>query len=152
MLHCISLPEGKFGTNYPGALFTNQLDVNAHPSFADLAGVEVAPHLLIDRDGDIEQFVGFDDAAWHAGVSQWKHVSGCNNQSIGIELEGDVSSAFTKDQYTALVQVLLALIKRYPQLGVDTIVGHNDVACGRKQDPGPFFDWQGLLMELATSA
>ncbi len=150
VIHCVSLPEGEYGTGAPARLFTGRLDTTEHPSFADLLGLRVAPHLLIDRQGEVQQFVAFDQRAWHAGESAWCNRGGCNDYSIGIELEGDVHSEFTAAQYRTLQPVLLALLQRY-DLGVDRIVGHNEIAPGRKPDPGPFFDWQGLLSGLARS-
>ena len=148
VIHCVSLPEGQFGTGAPERLFLGQLDCTEHESFADLSDLHVAPHLFIDRAGAVTQFVPFNQRAWHAGVSAWGRRSGCNDFSIGIELEGDVASRFTRSQYDALHTVLINLCEHYPQLGVDRIVGHQDVAPGRKFDPGPFFDWHGLLTGL----
>ncbi|MEM9623089.1 MAG: 1,6-anhydro-N-acetylmuramyl-L-alanine amidase AmpD [Pseudomonadota bacterium] len=148
VLHCVSLPEGTFGTGAPERLFCGVLDVAEHPSFADLRDLRVAPHVLIDRQGRLLQFVGFDQRAWHAGVSSWRGRTGCNDYSIGIELEGDIHQPFTGAQYASLAGVLGALLQRYPQLSVGAIVGHNEIAPGRKQDPGPFFDWHGLLERL----
>jgi len=148
VLHCVSLPEGQYGTGYPQALFTGTLDCSLQPEFADLTDVEVAPHLMIDRNGVVEQFVAFDQRAWHAGVSCWRGRPGCNNYSIGVELEGAVAELYTLAQYDALADVLVALFARYPQLSIDAIVGHNEIAPGRKQDPGAFFDWRGVLMEM----
>ena len=145
VLHCVSLPEGQYGTGAPERLFVGQLDCQEHPSFADLEGLEVAPHIFIDRAGEVVQFVPFDMRAWHAGLSQWAYRTGCNDFSIGIELEGDVAHGYTKAQYNALHNVLVELCLRYPQLGPDRIVGHSDIATGRKDDPGPHFDWAGVL-------
>ena len=149
VIHCISLPEGEFGTGFPSQLFCGTLDTACHESFADLDGVRVAPHVLIDRQGSVEQFVGFDKRAWHAGVSSWRGRSGCNDYAIGIELEGCVNNAFTAAQYDALTAVVLALLAHYPGLSVDAIVGHNEIAPGRKADPGPGFSWSAWLCDLA---
>lgn len=148
VLHCVSLPENEFGTGAPQRLFTGALDCSEHPSFHDLTDLQVAPHLFIDRLGGVEQFVAFDQQAWHAGLSAWRGRSGCNDFSVGIELEGSVSQAFTDAQYDALVAVLVALLERYPGLSVGHLVGHQDIAPGRKTDPGPLFDWAGLLRRL----
>jgi len=148
VIHCVSLPEGQFGTGYPQALFTGRLDCTAHVDFNDLRGVEVSPHLFIDRQGGVQQFVSFDKRAWHAGVSCWHARAGCNAYSIGIELEGSVHTPFTLEQYDVLTDVCVALLHRYPSLSVDGVVGHNEIAPGRKQDPGPYFDWCGLLLRL----
>ena len=148
VLHCVSLPAGEFGSGLPSQLFTGTLDIGAHESFASLAGVRVAPHLFIDRDGVVEQFVPFDRPAWHAGESQWMNRQGCNRFSLGIELEGTWESPFAEAQYDALLEVCTALCQRYPSLAPNAIVGHQEIAPGRKQDPGPHFDWQRLLVPL----
>ena len=148
VIHCVSLPEGQFGTGHPQALFEGCLDCQADDSFADLEGLHVAPHVFIDREGRATQFVEFDKGAWHAGVSRWRGRDGCNNFAIGIELEGAVNAPYTLAQYDTLTEVLSALIAQYDSLSVDAIVGHNEIAPGRKQDPGPFFDWCGLLCQL----
>ena len=152
VVHCISLPEGQFGTGFAQDLFLGTLDTHAHPSFADLEGVEVAPHLFIDRQGRVEQFVSFDKRAWHAGPSSWWSRPRCNDFAVGIEMEGAVGQPYTLAQYDMLADVLVALFTRYPQLGPDAVVGHNEVAPDRKQDPGTFFDWRGLLLTLHRRA
>lgn len=151
VIHCVSLPEGRFGTGFPEALFLGHLDCSAHPDFADLQGLQVAPHLFIDRQGQVQQFVEFDKRAWHAGVSSWCVRPGCNGYSIGIELEGSVHTPFTLEQYDSLADVSMALLRRYPSLSVEGFVGHNEIAPGRKQDPGPYFDWCGFLLRLHHS-
>ena len=125
-----------------------ELDCSMHPDFADLQGLQVAPHLFIDRHGDVQQFVGFDKQAWHAGVSRWCARPGCNGFSIGIELEGSIHTPFTLEQYDSLADVGVALLRRYPSLSVEGFVGHNEIAPERKQDPGPYFDWCGFLLRL----
>ena len=131
-------------------LFLGELDTTEHPSFTSLEGVRVAPHVLIDRNGEVTQLVAFDHRAWHAGVSEWQQRSGVNTYSIGIELEGSVSTRFTNLQYRKLKIVLTALFERYPTLSIDRLVGHQEIAPNRKQDPGPFFDWAGLFKQLAS--
>lgn len=148
VLHCISLPEGEYGTGAPMRLFTGVLDVAEHASFADLAGLKVSAHALIDRQGEVHQFVGFDQQAWHAGHSSWLGRSGCNRFSMGIELEGDVASKFEEAQYQSLTAVVATLIRTYPSLSVGNIVAHADVSPGRKEDPGRGFDWLRFLTEL----
>ena len=148
VVHCVSLPEGEFGTGAPARLFTGELDCNEHPSFSDLDGLRVAPHLLIDRQGHVEQFVAFDRGAWHAGQSSWRGRPGCNRFSLGIELEGTLATGFTDAQYVALTEVCAALCAHYPSLSPSAIVGHQEIAPGRKQDPGPYFDWPRLLVPL----
>lgn len=140
VIHNISLPAGEFGTGHIESLFCNALDCSIHESFSDLIGLEVSAHLLIDRDGVATQFVSFDDRAWHAGVSRYQGRENCNDFSIGIELEGTDDLAYTDAQYSTLRQVL-ALLRRHYHLADDAVVGHSDIAPGRKTDPGAAFDW-----------
>lgn len=148
VVHCISLPEGQFGTGFPSQLFTGELDCRSHPSFADLEELRVSPHVFIDRNAQVEQFVSFDRGAWHAGHSGWKGRQGCNRFSLGIELEGTWHQPYTEAQYAALTDLCAALCLRYPSLSPDAIVGHQEIAPGRKDDPGPYFDWPKLLVPL----
>lgn len=141
VLHCISLPPGEFGSDSINRLFTNTLDGTAHPYFANITHLKVSAHLLIRRDGDIVQYVPFDRRAWHAGLSSFHGRHGCNDFSIGIELEGTETMAYTEIQYRRLVATLTVLIDTYPGLSWERIVAHSDVAPGRKTDPGPSFDW-----------
>jgi N-acetyl-anhydromuramoyl-L-alanine amidase len=142
VIHSISLPAGQFGGERVRQLFTNCLDCSADPSFADLAGVPLSAHLFIDRSGAITQFVPFDQRAWHAGISSFRGRSGCNDFSIGIELEGCDWLAYEDAQYKVLIDVMIALLARYSRLSLDAVVGHQEIAPGRKSDPGPLFDWQ----------
>ncbi len=151
VVHCVSLPEGEYGTGYPQALFLGELDVRAQRSFAELEGLRVAPHLMIERSGALLQFVAFDKRAWHAGLSRWRGRDGCNDYSIGIELEGCVGDEYTQPQYQALQQVIGALLARYQSLSIDSVVGHNEIAPGRKEDPGPGFDWSALMTHVHTA-
>jgi AmpD protein len=141
VIHCISLPEGVYGGNEIEHLFTGCLDCCADPSFNDLSGLEVSAHCVIRRDGTIEQYVSFDKRAWHAGVSSFNGVEGCNDYSIGIELEGTDNSAYTEIQYQALSALTLAIQQQYPDISLDRITGHSDIAPERKTDPGESFDW-----------
>lgn len=141
VIHNISLPAGCFGGGNIEALFTNRLDCGAHAGFAELVGLEVSAHLLIDRDGAVTQFVSFDRRAWHAGRSRFEGRENCNDFSIGIELEGTDTLPYTAAQYDALVAVTKVLCGRYAALGTRRIVGHSDIAPERKTDPGPAFDW-----------
>ncbi len=145
VVHCISLPPGRFGTGCVEALFTNTLDCRIDPSLNDLEGVRVSAHLFIDRRGRTTQFVPFSMRAWHAGVSAWRGRPGCNDFSIGIELEGTDTGAYTAAQYWRLRRVLDALLAVYPALSRDAVVGHAEIAPGRKTDPGPGFEWHRLL-------
>lgn len=149
VIHCISLPEGVYGTGYPAQLLLGQLDTGSHPSFADLADLEVSSHFLVDRLGRVQQFVELDRQAWHAGASEWRGRTSCNRFSIGIEVEGCDSDGYTEAQYESVARMLRALLDHYPGLSGDQIVGHQEVAPGRKKDPGPGFDWAGLFRRLA---
>ncbi|MFY8274082.1 1,6-anhydro-N-acetylmuramyl-L-alanine amidase AmpD [Pseudoalteromonas sp. SSDWG2] len=142
VIHCISLPQGQFGTPYIDDLFCGQLDCNAHESFASLEGVRVSAHCLIDRAGAVRQYVPFSKRAWHAGVSSFAGKARCNDFSIGIELEGTDKGQYTDAQYQSLAQLTQALMIAYPKITQNTIVGHSDIAPGRKTDPGEGFDWR----------
>jgi AmpD protein len=150
VIHCISLPPGRFGTGLVDALFTNRLDTGADPALADLAGVRVSAHVFIDRRGRVTQFVPFDRRAWHAGASIWRGRPGCNRYSVGVELEGTDRARYTALQYRQLDRVLHALFVRYPGLSADAVVGHQEIAPARKRDPGPGFDWRRVLLALAS--
>lgn len=141
VVHAISLPPEVFQGDAVLALFTNRLDPAAHPYFAGIATLRVSAHFFIRRDGALIQCVGADARAWHAGVSCWHGRERCNDFSIGIELEGSDTQPFTPSQYEALLALLSALRQRYP---LRAVVGHADIAPGRKTDPGPFFDWARL--------
>jgi AmpD protein len=142
VLHNISLPPGEYGGSGIIELFTNQLDPQAHPYYAGIHQHKVSAHFLIRRDGQLVQFVSCLKRAWHAGVSQWQQRERCNDFSVGIELEGSDFEAFTEAQYASLQSLLAALQLSYP---IQAIVGHSDIAPGRKTDPGPFFDWQRII-------
>lgn len=141
VLHNISLPAGVFDGNAVINLFTNQLDWEAHPYYQGIRGIKVSAHFFIRRDGQLIQFVPVGLRAWHAGVSCWDARERCNDFSVGIELEGDDDTPFTDAQYACLLPLLRQLKQAYPILA---IVGHSDIAPGRKTDPGPHFDWQRL--------
>ena len=150
VVHCISLPAGSTSTEHVEALFTNSLDPSAHPTFAELDGVRVSAHLVIDRAGRVTQFVPFERQAWHAGVSAWRGRPACNRRSIGIELIGTDDAAFTAKQYARLAAVLESLFDAYPALDLSSVVGHEEVAPERKTDPGPRFDWVRLYAALTA--
>jgi AmpD protein len=148
VVHCISLPPGEFGGPFIEQLFCNRLDPGAHPYFEDIYRLKVSAHLLIGRCGQIVQYVAFDKRAWHAGVSEYRGRERCNDFSVGIELEGTDSGAFDDRQYRALSEAIETLLRHYPGLSKQRIVGHSDIAPGRKTDPGAGFDWaklRGLL-------
>lgn len=149
VVHCISLPPGEFGGGWIEDLFTNKLDRGAHPYFEDIAALRVSAHVLIRRDGDLVQFVPFGRRAWHAGVSSFDGREGCNDFSVGIELEGTDEGDYTAVQYERLVDLVEALDETYPKIRPERIAGHSDIAPERKTDPGPGFDWRRLARRLA---
>ncbi len=149
VIHGISLPPGEFGGPWIDQLFTNTLAVDAHPHFKEIATLRVSSHLLLRRNGRITQFVKFHERAWHAGRSSYKGRVDCNDFSIGIELEGTDTQPYESAQYLALAVVINALCKAYPRLSVERLVGHSDVAPGRKTDPGPAFDWPKARLSIA---
>lgn len=144
VIHGISLPPGEFDNDYIVQLFTNELNPDEHPYFKEIEGLKVSSHLLIKRDGELIQFVPLNRRAWHAGVSSYNNREGCNDFSIGIELEGTDELAYTDIQYQVLAELVNSLIQSYPGLSEQTIAGHSDIAPGRKTDPGHAFDWQRL--------
>jgi len=144
VIHAISLPPGQFGGPFIEQLFTHRLNKNEHPYFADIADLRVSAHLLIRRLGEITQYVSFQQRAWHAGLSSFAGRSRCNDFSIGIELEGCDDVPYTDEQYQQLVRVINILQQAWPILTHDRIVGHCDIAPGRKTDPGLAFDWGRL--------
>jgi len=152
VIHNIALPPDEYGTGCIEALFCNQLDWSAHPYFETIRGLQVSAHLLIDRAGALTQFVGFDQRAWHAGRSHYEGREECNDFSIGIELEGSDTVPYTDAQYRQLVTVTGVLLAHYPTLSIQRMVGHSDIAPGRKTDPGPAFDWPRLQRMLAGAS
>ncbi len=149
VVHGISLPPGEFGGPWIERLFTGGLDRNAHPYFATIAALRVSAHVLVRRDGCAVQFVPFGLRAWHAGVSSWRGRSACNDFSIGIEMEGTDEGVYESAQYRALTALIAALCDAYPTLARECVVGHSDIAPGRKSDPGARFEWK-LLRELLS--
>lgn len=145
VIHSISLPPGQYGGPEVPALFTNQLDWQAHPYFLRLKDLRVSSHFFIRRDGRLWQFVSANDRAWHAGASEYRGRNNCNDDSIGIELEGLEGGLFEDAQYVQLNLLCQALQKHYP---IAHIAGHQHIAPGRKQDPGSGFDWQRLRLGL----
>jgi N-acetyl-anhydromuramoyl-L-alanine amidase len=148
VIHNISLPPGEFGGDWIDDLFHNRLDPNAHPYFTPIAAVRVSAHLLIRRDGRLIQYVPCAHRAWHAGVSSFQGRERCNDYSIGIELEGTDETPFTEAQYAALAACTRRLQRHYPAIIAARIVGHADIAPGRKTDPGPAFDWARYRRDL----
>jgi N-acetyl-anhydromuramoyl-L-alanine amidase len=146
ILHSISLPPRQYGGDAIERLFTNRLDPKAHPYFAEIFALRVSSHFLIRRGGEGVQFVPVEQRAWHAGASSWRGRGGCNDFSVGIELEGAEEDAFTDAQYPALTRLIRGLQKKHP---IRDIAAHSEVAPGRKTDPGAGFDWARLLAGLA---
>lgn len=154
VIHAISLPPGEFGSADVERLFCNRLDFTCHQFYREIDGVTVSTHLFIRRDGQVIQFVPFQERAWHAGVSILDGRARVNDFSIGIELEGSDFAPFEEAQYRALVEVTRALQAAYPGITPARIVGHADIAPDRKTDPGPYFNWERYRHALAreTSA
>ena len=146
VIHGISLPPGEFGGPWIVELFTNRLNMNAHPHFATLANQRVSAHFLIRRDGSLAQFVSCAMRAWHAGASSWRGRERCNDFSIGVELEGADDVPYADLQYATLATLTRALRRRYR---IRDVAGHNDIAPGRKTDPGPAFDWARFRRMIA---
>lgn len=156
LIHAISLPPSEFSGDAIEALFTNQLAVDEHPFFAEIAHLRVSAHLLIRRDGKCVQFVDTDQRAWHAGRSGWwdtrqlRWRTALNDFSVGIELEGDDITPYSKAQYDALIEAVVWLMARYSQLNSERITSHAHVAPLRKTDPGPAFDWAYFQQQLIS--
>lgn len=141
VIHNISLPPAQFATGKVQEFFQNRLDVTEHPYFAGIADLRVSAHFLIERDGAVTQFVSCLERAWHAGVSRFDGREGCNDFSLGIELEGTDDLPFTEAQYHALTTLTRQLQGAFTAITIERIQGHSDIAPGRKTDPGPAFDW-----------
>jgi AmpD protein len=141
VLHSISLPPGQYGGDEVLRLFTNRLDWDAHPYFQQIRGAEVSSHFYVRRDGALWQFVSCDARAWHAGASAWRGRGNCNDDSVGIELEGLEGQTFEAAQYATLAALCPTIAQRYP---IGFVAGHEHIAPGRKQDPGEGFEWARL--------
>ena len=145
VLHFISLPPGVFSGEDVDALFRGTLDTQKHPFYRDLEGLRVSSHFVIRRTGEVRQYVSLYERAWHAGVSVFEGRPGCNDYSVGIELEGTGEVAFEPEQYAVLAELLRALCRTLP---IEAVTGHEFIAPGRKSDPGPFFDWDAVRRVL----
>lgn len=141
VVHSISLPPGRYGGNEVQQFFTNRLDCDAHPYFAQLRGIQVSSHFYVRRSGEVWQFVSTRQRAWHAGASAYRGRSNCNDDSVGIELEGLEGETFEPAQYASLAQLCRWIAQQHP---IAHVAGHEHVAPGRKHDPGPGFDWHRL--------
>jgi AmpD protein len=151
VIHGISLPPGRYGGPWIDRLFTNTLPAEADPYFATIQDLRVSSHVLIARDGALTQYVPFSMRAWHAGASNWCGRDGCNDYSIGIELEGTDDEPYDERQYPVLAALIASLQLAYPTLASGAIAGHSDIAPGRKTDPGPAFDWRRLERWVAAA-
>ena len=151
VVHAISLPPGCFDTPYIEDFFLNRLDVEAHPFFASIASLRVSAHAVVAREGAITQYVPFTMRAWHAGVSFFEGRERCNDFSVGIELEGCDDVPYTTRQYRSLGALCGVLMRRWPAITPERIVGHCDIAPRRKTDPGPAFDWPRLHREVRSA-
>ena len=141
VIHYISLSPDEFGGDFIERFFEGKLDPTLHPYFEEIKDLRVSAHCLINREGQITQYVNFNDMAWHAGVSCFEGRDKCNEFSIGIELEGSNNQPFTEAQYQTLAQLTQVIMKAYPQITPERIAGHNQIAPERKIDPGQYFDW-----------
>ena len=151
VLHSISLPPGEYGGPWIDHLFCGCLDPDAHPYFQEICESKVSAHLLIRRDGEIIQYVPFNKRAWHAGESNFRGRERCNDFSIGIELEGTDDEPYSDAQYAVLTEVITTLCNSYPEISLQRITGHCNIAPGRKSDPGPAFEWERLAVLLQDS-
>jgi AmpD protein len=152
VVHGISLPPGEYGGPWIERLFTNTLPADVHPFFAEIAGLRASAHLVVTRDGAVTQYVSFTERAWHAGKSNFQGREACNDFSVGVELEGTDTQPYEAVQYARLAEVVAALCAAYPRLSADRLVGHSDIAPGRKTDPGPAFDWASARRLIAAAA
>lgn len=150
VIHNISLPPSQFGGDYIEQFFTGKLDASQHPFFDVIKEMRVSAHCLIDRTGQVIQFVPFNKRAWHAGLSSYAGRARCNDYSIGIELEGDDYTTYTEEQYQSLKRVTQALMSEYPKMTPSRITGHQYIAPLRKTDPGLVFDWRKLSRLLES--
>ncbi len=148
VVHNISLPPGEFAGDFVTDFFLNKLDPTKHEYFKEIIDLKVSSHCYVRRDGNIFQYVPFEKRAWHAGRSCFQGKESCNDFSIGIELEGTDDQSFTDQQYNVLAELIATLQQQYPGITNDRIVGHSDIASGRKTDPGPMFSWDKLLKKL----
>ncbi|APW39708.1 N-acetylmuramoyl-L-alanine amidase [Rhodoferax koreense] len=149
VVHSISLPPGVYGGDAVMALFGNRLDWDAHPYYEGIRGLKVSSHFYVRRDGALWQFVSTRDRAWHAGASRWRGLDNCNDDSVGIELEGLEGGAFEPAQYETLISLCAALAQDCP---IRFVAGHEHIAPGRKHDPGAGFDWTVLQRGTGWSA
>ncbi len=151
VVHGISLPPGQFGGPHIDELFSGTLNPDGHPYFAEIHQLRVSAHCLIRRDGELVQYVPFIARAWHAGLSCWEGREACNDYSIGIELEGTDDLPYSPAQYAVLASLTRTIQARFPAIVAERVVGHCDIAPGRKTDPGGSFDWVRYRQETNKS-
>ena len=144
VIHNISLPPENFEPENVKKFFMNELDFETHKFFQEIRGLKVSSHFVIDRIGKIYQFVSVYDRAWHAGVSSFRNQENCNDFSLGVELIGSDNTPFEDNQYISLNELIESLCNSFPKIKKENIVGHSEIAPGRKSDPGPFFDWSKI--------
>ena len=149
VLHAISLPPGDFEAQHVEAFFMGELDGGANPSFSELINLQVSAHFVVDRKGAITQFVPLSQRAWHAGESSWQGRDNCNDYAIGIEMIGDENTPFTQSQYRETARLCRVLMEQFPGISSQRIVGHQDVAPGRKWDPGKLWQWAKFHRSLS---
>jgi len=149
VLHAISLPSGEFEPKHIESFFMGSLDTTLHPDFKTLAGVRVSAHFVVDRAGNITQFVPLSKRAWHAGDSAWEERPNCNDYSIGIEMIGDEKQPFTQAQYRETARLCRVVMQHFPHISRERIVGHQDIAPGRKWDPGRQWEWARFRRSLS---
>ncbi len=109
---------------------------------------EVSAHYVICRSGQVAQLVPEEQRAWHAGMGEWRGQSDINSRSIGIELDNAGNHPFPEPQMSALDCLLRDVMARWC-IAPDNVIGHSDMAPGRKSDPGPRFDWARLAAEVS---
>lgn len=148
VIHYISLPPEEFGQHFIDDFFQGKLDPNAHPYFKEIADLRVSSHCLINREGNITQYVNLNDRAWHAGLSSFQGREKCNDFAIGIELEGSDNQPFTQAQYDTLIALTKSIMQAYPKITAERIVGHCHISPGRKIDPGKYFEWDKYLTAI----
>lgn len=148
VIHAISLPPAKYGSNHIDRFFLNELNPTEDPYFKEISDLKVSSHFLIERTGNLKQFVSIDKKAWHAGVSSFKNRKNCNDFSIGIELEGTDDSEYEKNQYNTLIKLVISLMRKYPNITKERVVGHSEIAPKRKTDPGIKFDWDYIKSKI----
>lgn len=107
---------------------------------------EVSAHYVICKSGRVTQLVGEGARAWHAGAGQWRGLGDMNSRSIGIELDNDGQGPFADPLMHSLERMLRRIMAAW-DIPAENVIGHSDMAPGRKYDPGPWFDWERLAQQ-----